>query len=107
VRLHQAAGRAVVFVGDGPSDRYAAHHADVVFAKWSLERWCRSRGIAYLPWERLSDVASWFGEALADGRLPADADDHGRWAASHQAAASFICGPETWGPGRTVSPDPL
>lgn len=107
VRLHQAAGRAVVFVGDGPSDRYAAHHADVVFAKWSLERWCRSRGIAYLPWERLSDVASWFGEALADGRLPADADEHGRWAASHQAAASFICGPETWGPGRTVSPDPL
>ena len=36
VRLHQAASRVVVFVGDGTSDRYAAAHADVVFAKGSL-----------------------------------------------------------------------
>ena len=54
IRAHQAAGRAVVFVGDGPSDRYAAHHADVIFAKWSLADWCREQGIAYEPWERLA-----------------------------------------------------
>ena len=70
VQRHQAAGRAVVFVGDGPSDRYAAHHADVIFAKWSLAGWCDEQGIAYEPWERLADVASWFQDALADGRLP-------------------------------------
>ena len=51
IRAHQAAGRAVVFVGDGPSDRYAAHHADVIFAKWSLADWCRAQGIPYEPWE--------------------------------------------------------
>ena len=64
-------------MGDGPSDRYAAHHADVVFAKWSLADWCATQGIAYEPWERLADVAAWFEAALADGRLPADADAFG------------------------------
>ena len=33
VLAHQAAGRAVVFIGDGESDRYAAGYADVVWAK--------------------------------------------------------------------------
>ena len=37
---HQAAGRAVVFIGDGESDRYAAGYSDVVFAKRSLVRIC-------------------------------------------------------------------
>ncbi|MEZ4597697.1 MAG: haloacid dehalogenase-like hydrolase [Chloroflexota bacterium] len=54
-----AAGRVVVFVGDGPSDRYAAWHADVTFAKGSLERWCRSAGVETQPWERLADVTRW------------------------------------------------
>ena len=36
VRVHGAGGRVVVFVGDGQSDRYAAHHADVVWAKKAL-----------------------------------------------------------------------
>ena len=40
VLAHQAAGRRVVFIGDGESDRYAAGYADVVFAKHSLERLC-------------------------------------------------------------------
>ena len=53
VRLHQVAGRVVVFVGDGPSDRYAAHHADVVFAKAALAAWCRAAGIPFEPWTRL------------------------------------------------------
>ncbi len=33
VRAHEADGRVVVFIGDGSSDRYAAHHADIVWAK--------------------------------------------------------------------------
>jgi 2,3-diketo-5-methylthio-1-phosphopentane phosphatase len=104
IRRHQAAGRAVVFVGDGPSDRYAAHHADVIFAKAALARWCRERDIPFEPWDRLADVAAWFEQALAEGRLPVHAGDYDRWAGVHQARASFICGPEVWGPGRTVAP---
>lgn len=108
VLRHQAAGRAVVFVGDGPSDRYAAHHADVVFAKWSLAGWCRDRGIAYQPWDRLADVAAWLERALADGLLPATPQDYEGWAAaSRPGRPTFICGPELWGPGRTVAPHPL
>ena len=104
VQRHQAAGRAVVFVGDGPSDRYAAHHADVIFAKWSLADWCTGQGIAYEPWERLADVAAWLEAALADGRLPSTRSAHAEWsAATAPKEPAFICGPEVWGEGRTVA----
>jgi 2-hydroxy-3-keto-5-methylthiopentenyl-1-phosphate phosphatase len=104
VRRHQQAGRAVVFVGDGPSDRYAAHHADVIFAKWSLAAWCEVQGVAYEPWERLADVAEWMDQALFDGRLPADAEAYDAWAAEARSEVpTFICGPELWGDGRTVA----
>lgn len=105
VRGHQAAGQVVVFVGDGPSDRYAAHHADVVFAKASLAAWCASHDIPFRPWERLSDVADWLASALASGRLPADAAAVEAWARRRRAPApTFICGPEAWGVGRTTAP---
>jgi 2-hydroxy-3-keto-5-methylthiopentenyl-1-phosphate phosphatase len=104
IRAHQAAGRAVVFVGDGPSDRYAAHHADVIFAKWSLATWCVDNGIAYQPWERLGDVAAWLELALRDGRLPATPGAYPRWvAAAPPKAPAFICGPEVWGAGRATA----
>ncbi len=77
VRLHQAAGRAVIFVGDGPSDRYAAQHADVVFAKWSLERWCREPGHRPTsPGSASPTWPTWFERALGDGRLPAVPADY-------------------------------
>lgn len=98
VRIHQAAGRAVVFVGDGPSDRYAAHHADVVFAKASLAAWCETEGITYQRWHRLGDIAVWLSSALDDGRLPADAAAYQIWAEQERSQpGTFICGPEVWG----------
>jgi len=103
VRLHGAGGRAVVFVGDGTSDRYAAHHADVVFAKDSLLAWGRATGRHFGAWERFSEIESWFEEALRDGRLPATHADLPAWRAAHRPEGpGFICGPEVWGPGRTV-----
>lgn len=107
VRAHEAGGRVVVFVGDGQSDRYAAHHADVVFAKKSLLAWGRATGRDFVEWERFSDIEAWFRAALADGRLPARAADLAAWRATHRPLRpDFICGPEAWGPGRTV-PDAL
>lgn len=101
---HRTAGRAVVFVGDGPSDRYAAHHADVIFAKASLASWCEVENIPYEPWERLSDVAEWIELALLNGRLPAEPVDFEAWAArTRPDPVTFICGPEVWGEGRTVA----
>jgi 2,3-diketo-5-methylthio-1-phosphopentane phosphatase len=107
IRLHRDAGRAVVFVGDGPSDRYAAHHADVIFAKASLAGWCEVENIPYEPWERLADVAEWLELALMDGRLPASAEVYPAWATeARPETETFICGPEVWEPGRTVAGRP-
>jgi len=107
VRAHEAGGRVVVFVGDGQSDRYAAHHADVVFAKDALLAWGRATGRDFLAWDRFAEIEAWLRAALADGRLPARPEDLAAWRAAHRPLRpDFICGPEAWGPGRTV-PDAL
>ena len=106
VRLHGAGGRAVIFVGDGTSDRYAAHHADVVFAKDALLDWGRATGRHFIAWERFGEIEAWFEEALRDGRLPAAHADLRAWRATHRPEVpGFICGPEVWGEGRSV-PEP-
>ena len=71
VRLHQAAGRVVVFIGDGTSDRYGAAHAD-----WSLPRKASpasapTEGWPFIEWSSFTDVHAEIERAFADGRLPA------------------------------------
>lgn len=56
VEEHHAAGRRVVLVGDGRSDRVAAEDADVVYATGLLAEHCAERGIAFRAWTRLRDV---------------------------------------------------
>jgi 2-hydroxy-3-keto-5-methylthiopentenyl-1-phosphate phosphatase len=103
VRLHQASGRVVVFVGDGTSDRYAAAHADMVFAKGALARICAAVGWPFIEWDFFRDVSAEVERAFDDGRLPADPDALPEWRARHAPAPRpFICGPEVWGPGRTT-----
>lgn len=50
-----------VFVGDGVSDRCVALVAEVVFARDGLAAWLDARGVPYLRYDDLTDVA----EALA------------------------------------------
>jgi 2-hydroxy-3-keto-5-methylthiopentenyl-1-phosphate phosphatase len=103
VRLHQAAGRVVVFVGDGTSDRYAAAHADMVFAKGALARICASVGWPFVEWDTFAEVSAEVERAFADGRLPRNPAALADWQARHAPAPRpFICGPEVWGPGRTT-----
>ena len=103
VRLHQAAGRVVVFIGDGTSDRFAAAHADVVLAKESLARICAAEGWPFTEWGSFADVDAAVEQLFADGRLPSSNDDIPAWRASHaRPPRPFICGPEVWGPGRTT-----
>lgn len=107
VRAHEADGRVVIFIGDGSSDRYAAHHADIVWAKDALLRWGEATGRDFRAWDRFAEIEAWFVDALSDGRLPATAADLPAWRATHQPLRpNFICGPEAWGPGRLV-PRPL
>ncbi len=103
VRLHQAAGRVVVFIGDGTSDRFGAAHADVVLAKDALARMCRAEGWPFESWFGFADVTRWAEAAFATGRLPHDQADIDRWRAAHgREPRPYICGPEVWGPGRTT-----
>ena len=101
VRLHQAAGRVVVFIGDGTSDRFAAAHADVVFAKDSLAGICVDQGWPYVGWTSFADVTQHVERLFADGAMPATPDDLDAWRSRHgHGPRPFICGPEVWGPGR-------
>ena len=103
VRLHQAAGRVVVFVGEGTSDRFGAAHAEVVFARDALARICDAEGWPYLFWRRFDDLSAEVDRLFSDGRLPGSPADLPRWRAGHgRPPAPFICGPEVWGPNRTT-----
>lgn len=53
------AGRAsssTVYIGDGQSDRCVSSKIRTVFAKGALQAWCKDKGIAYIPFETLTEV---------------------------------------------------
>ena len=97
VLAHQAAGRTVVFIGDGESDRYAAAYSDVIFAKNLLVAMCREEGWPFSPWNDFSELRGWLDATIDAWRTdPAAIPRH--------RPKPFICGPELWGPGRTDPP---
>ena len=101
VLAHQAAGRAVVFIGDGESDRYAAGYSDVVFAKRSLVRICLEAG---WPFQRWTEFArSTRGSADDAGRVAGGPGSLRRCRRTPPPTA-FFCGPEVWGDGRVDPP---
>ena len=67
--LHTA-GRRVILVGDGRSDRIAAEDADLVYATDLLAEHCAAAGILFRPWHRLADVLA---DLRRRGELPAAA----------------------------------
>ncbi len=68
VLAHQAAGRAVVFVGDGESDRYAAGYSDLVWAKRALVRICLEAGWDFRRWTEFAEIDAWLEATLAAWR---------------------------------------
>ena len=98
VLAHQAAGRAVVFIGDGESDRYAAGYSDIVWAKRSLVRICLEAGWDFRRWTEFGEIDAWLQETLTAWR----ADPTGL---AGPIARPFFCGPEIWGDG-LIDPPP-
>jgi HAD superfamily phosphoserine phosphatase-like hydrolase len=92
VLAHQAAGRAVVFIGDGESDRYAAGYSDVVWAKRSLERICLEAGWPFQRWTEFHEIEAWLEATVAAWRADPSTLPTPR-------AHPFFCGPEVWGEG--------
>ena len=97
VLAHRAAGRQVVYIGDGESDRYAAGYSDVVFAKRSLERICLEAGWPYRRWTAFREIDAWLAETLeAWSRDPTTVSPLPPGAPPPRG---FFCGPEAWGAG--------
>ncbi len=95
---HQVAGRAVVFIGDGESDRYAAGHADIVWAKRSLVRICIEACWDYRRWTEFVEIDAWLEEVIAAWRADPNT-------LPGPKPRPFFCGPEVWGEG-WVHPPP-
>jgi 2,3-diketo-5-methylthio-1-phosphopentane phosphatase len=99
VLAHQAAGRAVVFIGDGHSDRYAAGYADVTFAKHALLTLCVENGWPFRRWTEFAEIDLWLASVIEAWR-----SDRTSLAVPRPAAKPFLCGPEVWGEGRWDPP---
>ncbi|HEX3011887.1 MAG TPA: MtnX-like HAD-IB family phosphatase [Syntrophomonadaceae bacterium] len=52
----QETGSEAVYIGDGYSDTCPAQHADQVFAKSSLLKFCRQNGIKAVPFDNFKDI---------------------------------------------------
>ena len=99
VLAHQAAGRAVVFIGNGESDRYAAGYADVVWAKDALLTICAENGWPASPFAGFAEIDAWLTATLDAWRAdPASLPG--------PVARPFFCGPEVWGTGLWDPPAP-
>lgn len=101
VQAHQAAGRAVVFVGDGESDRYAAGYADIVFAKHALVRLCVENGWPFRRWTEFTEIDSWLSGVIAAWRSDPESP-----LVPRPASKPYFCGPEVWGEGLWDPPAP-
>ena len=102
VLAHRAAGRQVVYIGDGESDRYAAGYSDIVFAKRSLERICLEAGWAFLRWTAFSEIETWLGRTLE--AFAADPSTIPPLRPGAPLPRPFFCGPEAWGAGLSDPP---
>lgn len=93
VLAHQDAGRAVVFIGDGASDRYAAGYSDVVWAKDQLVALCVDNGWPFRRWTEFGEIDRWLGRVVAGW-------ERKRASVPAPRRRPFFCGPEVWGEGR-------
>ena len=103
VLAHRAAGRRVVFIGDGESDRYAAGYSDTVFAKRLLERICQDAGWPFKRWTRFVEIDAWLAGVLA--AFAADPGSLLPVSAGAPPPRGFFCGPEAWGEGLEDPPE--
>jgi 2-hydroxy-3-keto-5-methylthiopentenyl-1-phosphate phosphatase len=103
VLAHRAAGRRVVFIGDGESDRYAAGYSDVVFAKRSLVRICLEAGWPFQRWTEFSEIEAWLAATIDAWRV--DPASMPSLAPGTSPPNGFFCGEQVWGEG-LVDPPP-
>jgi 2-hydroxy-3-keto-5-methylthiopentenyl-1-phosphate phosphatase len=102
VLAHRAAGRRVVFIGNGESDRYAAGYSDVVFAKHSLVRICLEAGWPFQRWTEFREIDAWLMATLDAWRM--DPAMLSAIPAGAPPPNGFFCGEQVWGEGLVDPP---
>jgi 2,3-diketo-5-methylthio-1-phosphopentane phosphatase len=102
VLAHRAAGRRVVFIGNGESDRYAAGYSDVVFAKHSLVRICLEAGWPFQRWTEFREIEAWLTATLDAWRM--DPAMLSAIPAGAPPPNGFFCGEQVWGEGLVDPP---
>ena len=70
------AGEAVVYVGDGATDRCPAMVSDIVFATGYLAKFCARTGIPFIPFTTFRDVVAEMSKPDFAARLEAEATRH-------------------------------
>jgi 2,3-diketo-5-methylthio-1-phosphopentane phosphatase len=86
IRQLRQAGHAVIFIGDGHSDRFAAGEADQVFAKRALFAYCQEKGFASRLFETFAEVDTALGKLKREG-APKGQGKRFAWTGQHSRAA--------------------
>jgi 2,3-diketo-5-methylthio-1-phosphopentane phosphatase len=74
LRQARAAGYRVIYIGDGLSDIPCAREADTLFARRTLERYCRDHGIPFEHLDSCDDVIRWLEKAHFTAEHAKDAE---------------------------------
>jgi 2-hydroxy-3-keto-5-methylthiopentenyl-1-phosphate phosphatase len=67
ILTNSADDEAIVYIGNGFSDRCAVEYSDVVFAKGDLLKYCEQKNITYYPFETFHDVLKKFVKLYSSG----------------------------------------
>lgn len=58
--IRKQTGKRIIYIGDGLTDRCAAHAADYLFAKNELAQYCRANGLPFIEYKDFSDIVKLF-----------------------------------------------
>ncbi|HEY3294732.1 MAG TPA: MtnX-like HAD-IB family phosphatase [bacterium] len=64
VLAERAAGKKLVYIGDGYTDLCPAQHADILFATGNLARECLKSGRPFIPYETFYDIEHALGNII-------------------------------------------
>jgi len=64
LRRYKRKGYFTIYIGDSVTDRCPAKVADLVFAKHDLAKYCRAKGIKYIPYDNFNRIKSHISQAI-------------------------------------------
>lgn len=66
IRRFKRKGYFTIYIGDSITDRCPGRVADLVFAKHDLAKYCKAKGIAYIPYETFGQIKQKLSTTVGD-----------------------------------------